>query len=214
MAGGYQEEDRRLGEQQAATALPRPPLQPSVFTPRSLFTGANSPLFSAFSSQPAPTSPQVVSPAPASEVTPLVGVDIQSTGGPVEERRRWWFVIDVLCVMHEIDRPCIDPIHPYVDNTGARSPLSSVMLILGVVFLFSSGAIAALTRSHPREGPSTAPADLQLKAEGPEEGALTREGASWKLPSLRFGTHAPSPAPTPAPTVAPTGRSDQGFDIN
>lgn len=114
------------------------------------------------------------------------------------------YVCDVLIEARNRSRPSI---HPYVDNAGARSPLSSVMLILGVVFLFSCGAIAALARSPSRQGPPTSPADLQqLAAEGPEEGALAREGVSWKLPSLHFGTHAPSPAPIPAQTVAPTGR--------
>lgn len=208
MASGYQEEDRRRGEQQAAAALPRPPVRPSLSTPRGLLTGANSLLFSAFSSQPAPTSPHVVSPAPASEVTPLVGVAIQSPGGSAEERRRWWWFGGwawCMCVTNYYarNRPTLQP---YVDNAGARSPLSSVMLILGVVFLFSCGAIAALARSPSRQGPPTSPADLQLGAQGPEEGALAREGVSWKLPSLHFGTHAPSPAPTPAQTVATSGR--------
>lgn len=81
------------------------------------------------------------------------------------------------------------------------------MLILGVVLLVSCGAVVATLA--PRGGQQytpPAPAELQLQGEGPEEGvALAREGASWKLPSLHWGTPAPTPVPTPASTAAPTG---------
>lgn len=96
---------------------------------------------------------------------------------------------------------------PTHQKPGARSPLSSVMLILGVVFLVSCGAIVAtLTARGGQQSTLPAPAELQLQGEGPEEGAaLAREGASWKLPSLHWGTPVPTPVPTPAPTAAPTG---------
>lgn len=111
MAGGYQEEDRRRGEQHqanataGAAALPRPPVQPSAPTPRGLLAGANSLLFSAFTGGNQPASPASPAPAPASEVTPLVGgprsqwrpvageeVAVTSPAGTAEDRRTWVYV--------------------------------------------------------------------------------------------------------------------------
>lgn len=70
------------------------------------------------------------------------------------------------------------------DPAGARSPLSSVMLILGLV---CSCGVFALLRSNQR--PSSIPSAPWLESQGPgdvggDEGVLAREGVSWKLPHV------------------------------